>query len=615
MTMTDENPPVLQGGEYLLTVTLKGTHPDHPDSEPVKKIYRFTVSGEAPDPAPAVNPSLSGSAVPPAKGMAFSASASAGAVRQVNPPPKKLRTISTLACTRVNILSVFPPAGNQGDHSDLLPHLTLNRSTLPWEHRAVPERKDIPWLALLLFDEQEGPEVKSKRLDELKKDPVVFPEFKLGPGQHWEDQVTVIDVQRELLFKILPSGEALKRLAYVRPGTRSEAAAVIVGSQPPQRGRASIAHLVSLEGRYRESGEFDYPGDTGANPAPIRLLSIHSWRFACLDEQQNFTNLLLNLNSGTLRLPKNDNLDAEKYLAMGCVPLHHTTRLGDQTISWYHGPLVPGENSTREADLLTHPIQVSDELMRFHPGLSVFDVSYAAAWELGRFLALQSKTFATALFQWKESRHRSRKEPKKELLHVPFTTPAPAEEVPPPIKTWLERVEQLEGIPFNYLVPDEHMLQPGWIRFFYLDWLWLECLQKGALSLGRSTSSTDESMAGLTKPSRQTTGFLLRSEVVAGWPDLLVDGYTISSADAHWSSKLPLLRMDTLAKDILICLFDGKPDAVDIRLKPEGRSFRVSRQPQRKMVVNTQDRAERTNIEVAISQMNEPEEKVRFKLV
>jgi hypothetical protein len=600
--MTEENPPVLEGGEYELTVTLtlKDTDQPNPISETIVKTYCFTVDA-------AVSPPVSQSAAPPATGMAFAAVAmteglvnSLSAAGQTEP-----RTISTLSCTRANVLSVFPPAGNQGDHSDLLPHLTLDRSTLPWEHLAVPKRKDIPWLALLLFDEQESPEIKIKRLDEMKKDPVLFPDFELGRGQHPKDQVTVIDVQRGLLEKILPTLEDPKRLAYVRQRPGSEAAAVIVGSQSPQRGRASIVHLVSLEGRYLESGKFDYQGYTEDNTPPIRLLSIYSWRFACLDEQQNFTNLLLNLKSGTLRLPKNDNRDAERYLAMGCAPLHHTTRLGDRTISWYHGPLVPGKNITDKAN---PPIQVSDELMRFNPGLGIFDVSYAAAWELGRFLALQSKSFSTALFQWKESHVRSSKESKGTLTHVPLGTPAPAGEVPPTVKTWLEGVERLEGIPFNYLVPDEHMLQPGDIRFFYLDWLWLECLQKGALSLGRSTASTDEWIASLAKPPRQTTGFLLRSEVVAGWPDLLVDGYTISTAEPLLSIKLQPLRMDTLAKDILICLFDGKPDAIDIRLQPEGRSFRVPRQVQD---MNTDGRLVTA---AALVPMAEPEEKVRFKL-
>ena len=42
--------------------------------------------------------------------------------------------------------------------------------TLPWEHRAVPRREELPWLALLLFDEQESPEIKIKRLTVFLRD-------------------------------------------------------------------------------------------------------------------------------------------------------------------------------------------------------------------------------------------------------------------------------------------------------------------------------------------------------------------------------------------------------------------------------------------------------------
>src|SRR5260370_27219300 len=31
------------------------------------------------------------------------------------------------------ITSVFPPAGSLRDHSNVLPHIVFNRSTLPWE--------------------------------------------------------------------------------------------------------------------------------------------------------------------------------------------------------------------------------------------------------------------------------------------------------------------------------------------------------------------------------------------------------------------------------------------------------------------------------------------------
>jgi hypothetical protein len=53
-----------------------------------------------------------------------------------------------------DVVAVFPPDGSLGDHSEVLPHVMLERSTLPWEFAA--DKAGAPWLALLLFDEQES---------------------------------------------------------------------------------------------------------------------------------------------------------------------------------------------------------------------------------------------------------------------------------------------------------------------------------------------------------------------------------------------------------------------------------------------------------------------------
>ena len=64
-------------------------------------------------------------------------------------------------------------------------------------------------------------------------------------------------------------------------------------------------------------------------------------------------------------------------------------------------------------------------------------------------------------------------------------------EMPPDIGEWLGRLLLLYGVPFNYLVPQEAMLPPESIRFFYLDPGWMKCLLEGACSVGKS-SSLDE---------------------------------------------------------------------------------------------------------------------------
>jgi hypothetical protein len=62
----------------------------------------------------------------------------------------------------------------------------------------------------------------------------------------------------------------------------------------------------------------------------------------------------------------------------------------------------------------------------------------------------------------------------------------------------------------------------------------------------------------------------MRSEVVSGWPGLLVDGFKkVNNVD----KKLKLLRMDRLSANVLLCLFEGDVTAVDWRLRPETAHF------------------------------------------
>ncbi|GGZ33270.1 hypothetical protein GCM10010387_29260 [Streptomyces inusitatus] len=166
-----------------------------------------------------------------------------------------------------------------------------------------------------------------------------------------------------------------------------------------------------------------------------------------------------------------------------------------------------------------------------------------------------------------------------------------------PVAAWLARLRLLYALPFNLLVPDERMLPPESLRFFLLDENWLTALTDGALSVAvQSTRDThlnqvmDDTVQQATRAAAQTvraqktgvttsstpsaagepvSGFLLRSALVSGWPNLAVRGTRTDD------SLLPLLRMDHLAPDLLLCLFDGVPDTVEFSEPQEGFRFGV----------------------------------------
>ena len=151
------------------------------------------------------------------------------------------------------------------------------------------------------------------------------------------------------------------------------------------------------------------------------------------------------------------------------------------------------------------------------------------------------------------------------------------EAIPLSVTDWLEELKLLKGIPFNYLVPDEGLLPAESIRFFQVDQLWVDAVLDGAFSIGRVTSkdhALDTAIAGSEAALTATSlsGFILRSEVVSGWPGMQIEGYS----DTIPSTEIELIRQEYLSKNVLLCLFEGDLQTLDLHLKPEALHFGMS---------------------------------------
>lgn len=487
------------------------------------------------------------------------------------------------------IQAVFPPEGSLGDHSNVFPHIILNRSTLPWERSpTVNNAQDrtnepLPWLLLLVFNESEKPETKVITLGELVTSTTdtpktIFPEIALSDlqkaHQKESDPISVIDVPRKVLEPLLSAKNELSILAHVRcinlsgnptpTDLNDNEQAVIIANRLPQPGATSTVHLVSIEGRYVTGGEFDFQN---AEPNDlIRLVSLTSWRFSCIASEQTFANMIKGLERDhqSFRLPNSSNPDAEKFLQDSFVPVRHILRQGGKTLSWYRGPFATGIVN----DIIQLPVKTSDELLRYHSDVGMFDVSYASAWELGRLIALQSPTFSTSLYEWKRLRNQQHKrDQRSEQKDHPLETLSVTTEMPEFVRDWLEKLSHLQGVPFKYLVPDEKLLPTESIRFCQVDLNWIRCLLDGAYSIGRITTHDFECDSQLTNtfftPNYQMTAVLIRSNIVSGYPGLLIDAYK------DRNSALTELRREYLSQSILLYLFEGELDRLNIHQKPE----------------------------------------------
>jgi hypothetical protein len=179
-------------------------------------------------------------------------------------------------------------------------------------------------------------------------------------------------------------------------------------------------------------------------------------------------------------------------------------------------------------------------------------------------------------------------------------TAAAAPALPDYVLYALARMWLLHGLPFQYLVPDPRLLPLESIRFFHLDAAWLSELCRGALAVG-SGGSREDTQAGAVlsglwnrigpllsevrdvERGRKTvgeavaasagkpappgvSGFLLRSALVSGWPDLHVRAFASGAV-------VPVLRLEQLAPSVLLVLFAGTPDLVWLSEPHHGVQF------------------------------------------
>jgi len=180
-------------------------------------------------------------------------------------------------------------------------------------------------------------------------------------------------------------------------------------------------------------------------------------------------------------------------------------------------------------------------------------------------------------------------------------TTDPVAEMPPYLGSFCAHLRVLVGVPIEYLVPDARLLPAESIRFFYLDRSWTDRLVDGVLAVGklgtreqghhqahnptitarldglepsvrslqRGTVDYGTALEGATAQAGPVTGFILRSQAVAGWPDMEVRAFSrvrppepdLTSKDVE-AARVPLLRLERLTPSIMIALFAGVPALV-----------------------------------------------------
>jgi hypothetical protein len=607
------------------------------------------------------------------------------------------------------IVTAYPPQGSTGQYGQVLPHIVLNDPLLPWERKMQDPANVEPWLALLVFADGEllgGDPTSITQTtittvgDFIQSDnnvlkPNIVPEADVSN----DDPCTYIQVPVALFQAITPRLQELRYLTHCRQVNTGDKAmlglnedglfSVVVANRfpalpanatdPPAK---NIVHLVSVEGL---DNYLTATANFGAYTS-VAMLSFSSWTFfSQSDNQEDFRGLMNNLissetNAGSLdpnllwlSLPTQKNLNANdpnqaevlKRIGDGFVPIEYHTRTGEDTFAWYRGPLTPLLSSAldKPADQ-QGPFMTADSALIYQSSFGMFDSSLAAAWEIGRALAISDKAFGKTLLAFRSranalidqllNRLQSDSFSQSQISELDTDTSVQDEFLqilneqllfdigqgpnpnsssnstpttqPPdtdpqvalqnfladpavqqliisavqndldPISQWLAKLVLLYPVPFNYLVSDERMLPLESLRFFYLDNNWLGALLDGAQSIGMESSRqtflfeltydliTDSAFAaasvyrsqllGTEPPASETqlsimSGFLLRSALVSGWPNIAIRPFLNSG------EMLKILRLDLLSPTVMLCIFWGVPDYIEFSEPQESLRFGV----------------------------------------
>lgn len=344
------------------------------------------------------------------------------------------------------VASVIPPRNASGAFAGTLPQIVLGRRTLPWERSlgapassgAPPAPGDppavageAPWLALLVFSEPELTLLERVPLEQIVPDDV-FTRLGRPAGVVCDG----LEADTSLLVSILPSREELALLAHVRQVNVEDRAlagkdpdgwfAVVVANRLPEPGSRTHAVLVSLEQRTDvvpagpppfvdptgQPGRGGLLGQIGAlsgglrahgfdvpasfPPVRTRLVALHHWAFD-VASGGTFRDRMQALDvglAGDLRDP-----DGPLVTDTGHLPLELHDRAGSVEQVWYRGPLV-SRPLTRDP---LGPYHSADQARRVSPETGAEDVSYAAAFEVGRLLAAADGRLAQELMRWRRS--------------------------------------------------------------------------------------------------------------------------------------------------------------------------------------------------------------------
>lgn len=178
----------------------------------------------------------------------------------------------------------------------------------------------------------------------------------------------------------------------------SSAAGLVVPAVDPQVQQASFAGSFLFDA-------IDFKTIEGIAVELVRFPVLAHWSFEC-EGAGDFQSLMQNLDVGLLGTvvapagePGEQPVPPPQVTDTGHTVIEHLTRRGEPATAWYRGPLTPREVHRRAAGA---PYHAADQARRLaEDGRE--DLSEAAAFEIGRLLALAEPRFVAEVQAWRRT--------------------------------------------------------------------------------------------------------------------------------------------------------------------------------------------------------------------
>jgi hypothetical protein len=352
------------------------------------------------------------------------------------------------------IKSMYPPVGF-GAPVETLPHVVFKDPYLPWERHVsdlAPASSvyRVLWLALLVFTADElvlPPEhLNGDRsvLRNIKHDPLVVPEQDTGlaipiplesikdltdcetsikagsPSDAEAASVSTIFVKPSLFTELVRNNSSIdveqKRpdltrygyLSHIRRVDNEAFYSLVISHRVGPLGQKDpmpvIVHLVSLE------GVEDLTLPLAAGTQYVAMASLHSWSYTCLPpESFDVESAIHHLGetSAWLRAaalisdPGQADGEGNKHIIDriddGYTLTRHRVQTGETTAAIFRGALTPKYVPRPLSKSWNMLSDCGMDLQILDDKLGLVDITYSAAWQLGKTTAIADRAFSTAL--------------------------------------------------------------------------------------------------------------------------------------------------------------------------------------------------------------------------